>query len=243
MKVKYSYFTVALAVAFFISSVALPVRAESVNDSGVEIETQKLEDFAKDTEAYKKEIETKKQQLKERAEQKAIELNQQAEARAQEAKNKVNQKSIEVRKQICQKNATKINSAINKQAETTRAFYERFSGFNDKIDRFIEAKSLNVDNYSQLNANVLNSSVKAEEAITTLEGLKFEINCDEVDLFTANAQNYRDSIVVAKEALKEYKTALANLLNNVVTSYDATNSVKSEDSNTGSINEGANGEQ
>jgi predicted RNase H-like HicB family nuclease len=225
MKANNSYLALGLTFAFILCSLSLPINAESQDLNSYEQKRQEIEQI-------KKEAEVKKQEAKDLAEKKTAEIKAEAEAKANEAKTKVDQKRQELRKQVCQKNADKLNSQIQTKAQSARAFYERFSGFSDKVDRFIEAKSLDVDNYSLLYQAVKDSSANADEAIMALEKLKFVVDCDDVDLTSANAQSYKEALIRAKDALKEYKTALVNLLTGVVTSYNANYNSPSEDNST-----------
>lgn len=227
MKLKLPFAALALSFVFAVGVVA-PVYAVVDDSMTYEEKLQYIEE-------YKQEAAKKKQELREQAEKEAQEIKLQNQEKAKELKEQYDQKRQEVRKQLCEKKSEQLGDIVQKRAQSAKGFYERFSSFNDKVDRFIEAKSLEVENYTELVTAVEDAAVNAEEAIASLEGLQFEVNCEDVDLTTQNTQSYRDAVAAARVALKDYKTALVNYLRAVVTSYNASqNSDATEDSsNTG----------
>ncbi len=212
----YSFFVAATLLLGFVVAPIYVAAEEEYED-----ETTTYEEKKQYINEYKTKWTQKKQELIEEAEQKAQEIKEKAKLRAEEAKNQAEQKKLEARQRICENKSEKLGAAINNKAQTARAFYDRFSGFSDKIERFVNLKELNVDNYTELYSSVEDASANADAAIVKLEELKFDVDCSEVNLTTENTQEYRDALVAAREALKTYKTSLVNLLRAVVTSYNS----------------------
>ena len=203
-KIKKTLTIKSILLIFFgsLAFVAVPVLAESGSGENGQSETVKRETEAK-LEAAKKEFEKKREAAK-----------QEFEAKRQAAKNNLEaakQRLEENKLKICQEHEDKINNHMDAIAERGQKKIDLFSTIADRTKTFYLSKGKVLSNYDELVAAVDAKKAAAQAAVDTVISSSVTFDCDGDDP-KGTAGEFKTKVKTMNDALKEFKTAVKNLI-------------------------------
>lgn len=160
--------------------------------------TQKTEAEAR-LKAAREQAAAKREQA-EKARQAALEKRDAAKTRLQEAKLKA-----------CQAREKHITATMARMAERGKNQLQVFTKITDRVKTFYQEKGKVAANYDELVADVEAKLVAAQVAIDAAQAAGGTFSCDGDDPRTAS-QNFKTAHMEQAAALKEYRTAVKNLI-------------------------------
>lgn len=133
------------------------------------------------------------------------ELTQKIEQLKQERRTKL----TETRQKACEARAEKINGILEKRSEQARKHLEVFQNIAARVQEFVAAKELTIENYDSLVATITEREAAVLAAIEVNDETTF-------DCATVDADNPlklpRATTNAVRDALKEYRTAIKDLI-------------------------------
>jgi hypothetical protein len=209
LKIDKKYAVFSIAMVFAVVAVAAPVAyARDGSDDSDDVVALSTELEQEKSEAHKSEIKARKTE--------------------REASRADKQQKLEAKKlEICQKKQTSINKVMGNITDHKTKQAEVFSKIADRVQAFYEEKSLSVDNYDELVKAVDDANAKVLAEIENLEASDVDFMCDSADpLKVSDAfKGAREGVV---SAMKEYKTAVKDLIVGVKNSAEKTDDTESE---------------
>lgn len=226
MKTK-SIFAAAVLVLSIISANFSPVYARQGADDTLETEVHTSPSGSTEAEVHNS-TETSGQNrgsgsiasnvrddLKVELETKRAEVRQKVEDKETEVKEKLTDKRLDV----CKKREARINAIINKTAAQAEKHLAVFEKIEDRVKAFYTDRQLSVANYDVLVAAV---DEKHTSAVAAVEGLKTnDFSCDTTDA-TNPSGIVKDLALSKNDALKEYRSALKDLISAVKSAASST---------------------
>lgn len=129
-----------------------------------------------------------------------------------EAEQSVRKAKLEGEKlKACQNRENAINNILFKMSARGEKHIGVINAASARIQAFYADKQLNVSNYDELLAIVSEKKTAAETAVADVKAASVSFMCDGSDPKGA-AQFFKDYLRKQNSALKEYKTAVKNLL-------------------------------
>lgn len=186
--------------AFVFVAIATPVLAETTPN--VHAQTQ-----------------TERQAAETRAEQ----ARQAAEQRAAEAKEKAKTRLADAKLKACQNREKTITNIMSRLAERGQKQLNLFTTIANRTEAFYVAKGKTLTNYDTLVADVATKKAAAQTAIDTIKSTGSTFKCDGTDPKGA-VSSFKLNLKTQAAALKEYKTAVKNLIVGVKSVQDARSS-------------------
>jgi len=144
--------------------------------------------------------ETRAEQARRAAEQKAAEAKAKAQTRAAEAKLKA-----------CQNREKTITNIMSRLAERGQKQLNLFTTIAERTEAFYTAKGKPLVNYDALVADVTAKKTAAQTAIDTIKSTSTTFTCDGTDP-KGVVSSFKNSLKAETAALKEYKSAVKNLI-------------------------------
>lgn len=136
------------------------------------------------------------------------------------AKARMHGKLDEARKKVCEKRSERIVSIMKKASEMGQRHLNVFTKISERVQAFYAEKKLNAANYDALKTAADAKKTAAETAITDVKNtVTFDCNGENP---SGTAEQFRAKIQAMHTALKEYRTAVKNLLVEVKTAAKAT---------------------
>jgi hypothetical protein len=111
----------------------------------------------------------------------------------------------------CEKRQTKVNAIRTRIADRGQKQVDLFSTIATRVETFYTTKGKTVSNYDQLVADVTAKHDAAVAALTNIKTTPVALKCDGTDANGA-AASFKDALKTEIQALKEYKTAVKNLI-------------------------------
>ena len=146
-----------------------------------------------------------REDLQEKLEAKRLEVKEKIEAKKAEAKEKLTDKRLDA----CKKREARINTIVDKTASQAEKHLGVFEKIEERVKTFYVDKQLSVENYDTLTAAVDEKHTAAVAAIDELKANDF--SCDTTD--ASNPAGLMKELAQSKnDALKEYRTALKDLI-------------------------------
>lgn len=170
-----------------------------------------------------------RQQVREDALKRALEIKEQAKLEAQERKTV---RTFEARQQSCEARKQALANKIGATSLAASGHVERFGLFKSKVEDFALSRNLTIDSVLLEDAN--SKSDLANKAVETLQSVEqFDIECTDVDSVGQSVSAYKTALTEAREALKSYRTSLVALLVSVKTSASEQESVSAGEATDG----------
>lgn len=158
------------------------------------------------------------EQRLEAARQKADDAKAKAQARADEAKARAQTRVDETKQRLegkkleqCQAREQRIDATMEQMTSRGQKHYDVFTKISDRVKAFATDKKLTVENYDTLVADVDTKALAAKSAIESTKSVGGVFSCDNDNPKIASAQ-FRDAFKAQVAALKEYRTAIKNLI-------------------------------
>lgn len=174
-------------------------------------QTKELQSTA---EAARQEAQDRAEQAKEKATQKADEARQKADEARQKADDvkKNAQSRLEGAKlKTCQKREKIVSNIMARIANRGEKQIDVFTKIADRTKDFYQDKGKTLDTYDSLVADVTAKQEAAVAANATVKNVSINFDC-EGDNPKAVANSFKELMKAQNTALKEYKTAVKNLI-------------------------------
>ena len=201
---KYKSLLIALVLPIFMLVIGLPAFAddnESNNDSS-------------QSEAAKKAAEAKREAAKQAAEAKREAAKQAAEEKREVAKNELEQKKEKLKEdklKICQGHEDRINDSMGRAASRGQEKINLFSKIAERTEAFYVLKGKVLVGYDDLVAALNSQKAAAQAAVDTVKAGSDDFKCDG-DNPKAAAKLFKIDVQAMNDALKDYRTAVKNLI-------------------------------
>jgi hypothetical protein len=128
-----------------------------------------------------------------------------------EQRQEMRQKRLEANKlRVCQQRKVRIAAIMSRGDKRAERHLELFGTIAERVKAFYEDKGRTISNYDELVAAVDAAKAKAQADIETLKGLE-PFNCDAEDP-KGNAEVFKLALKTVKQDLKDYRTAVKNLI-------------------------------
>lgn len=222
----YQKIVAAFLLPIFMFAVVAPVLAEDdgSNTDSSQIEAAKKEAEAKreaakqaaekKREAAKQEAEKKREAVKQAAETKREAVKQEIEKQREAAKNALEQKKEKLKEdklKICQEREDHISSSMTGAASRGQEKITLFTKIAERTEAFYASKGKVLSNYDDLVAAVTSEKAAAQSAVDTVSAGSDDFKCDS-DNPKATANLFKVDVKAMNEALKNYRTAVKNLI-------------------------------
>lgn len=169
-------------------------------------------------------------QEKHRAVQERVEQAKvRAEARVAEAKQRLEGRKLKA----CQEREQRIEATMNQMTKRGENHIAVFTKIADRVKAFYTEKGRTAENYDVLVAEVDAKKLAAEEAVAGAQSVSEVFSCDSDNPKIASME-FRDAHKAQVSALKEYRTAVKNL---IVAVKSAQSTAEKAESTEGSTNE------
>ena len=201
---KYKGLLIALVLPIFGLTIGIPVFAE--NSSSDTDSSQ--------TEAAKKAAEAKREATKQAAEAKRAAAKQAAEKKREAAKNEREQKKEKLKEdklKICQGHEDRINDSMGRAASRGQEKINLFSKIAERTEAFYVLKGKVLVGYDDLVAALNSQKAAAQAAVDTVKAGSDDFKCDG-DNPKAAAKLFKIDVQAMNDALKDYRTAVKNLI-------------------------------
>ena len=190
---KYKGLLIALVLPIFGLTIGIPVFAEnSSSDTG-----------SSQIEAAKKAAEAKRAAAKQ-----AVEKKREA------AKNELEQKKEKLKEdklKICQGHEDRINDSMSRAASRGQEKIDLFTEIAERTEAFYVLKGKVLVGYDDLVAALNNQKAAAQAAVDTVKAGSDDFKCDG-DNPKAAAKLFKIDVQAMNDALKDYRTAVKNLI-------------------------------
>lgn len=214
-----TYKNLALSLVFsLLLSVILvaPVHARE-STSGGEAGTSSSSDSSDDSDVRafnQEELNRKVDDIKKQAEDSVNKL----EAARAAVKNRTDKE----RQKICEEKSADITKKLNKKIADANKHKAVFDKIFTRIKDFKEAKQLSPSNYDALVASATNAQTAAANSIAALQAFEVTVDCTQIDDATKKLAGFKEALSQTRDSLKEYKTAVKNVIVAVKTSISTT---------------------
>ena len=141
------------------------------------------------------------------AQEKAEQAKARAEARVAEAKQRLEGKKLKA----CEAREKRIDATMEQMTKRGQAHIEVFTKISDRVQAFYSEKGRTVENYEALVADVEAKKLAAEQAVNSAQSVGGVFSCTGDNPKIASTE-FRDAHKVQVAALKEYRTAVKNLI-------------------------------
>lgn len=111
--------------------------------------------------------------------------------------------------QACQAKTEKINAIIQQRGKQAEKHLETFKSIATRVQEFVQTKQRTVENYDTLVAAIEEKEAAAQAAIEVNNATVFD--CTTADA-SSPAKVPRTTITEVRDTLKEYRTAIKNLI-------------------------------
>ncbi len=176
------------------------------------------------------EIEQNRQEIRDRLEERSKELQERAASRSAEIK----QKLTAVKLKVCQTRQEIIKTRSQNLANRANRQFTVFGNIAERVETFYTSKVLpkgiTVANYDQLVSDIATQKTGAQTAIAAATAAANAFDCSG-DNPKAQLEDFNAKMKIARDALKDYRTAIKNLIVSVKTALEdheetATNSAQ-----------------
>lgn len=136
---------------------------------------------------------------------------QEARTQAQERREAAGGRLESAKLKVCQKHEKVINKIMARISDRSSKQLDIFTKISDRTQAFYEKKGNIVSDYDALVAKVDAKQTAAETAVEATKNTSTEFNCDG-DNPRGVVAGFKESLKAQNAALKEYKTAIKDLI-------------------------------
>ncbi len=120
---------------------------------------------------------------------------------------------------VCENRKTRITAILNRSITRAERQLELFTKISERVKTFYTEKGYSIENYDALVAAVDTAKANAEANLETLKGLS-SFDCDADDP-KGNAEAFKLALQSVRQDLKDYRTAVKNLIVGVKSAHAA----------------------
>ncbi|NCU37888.1 hypothetical protein EOL96_02410 [Candidatus Saccharibacteria bacterium] len=117
----------------------------------------------------------------------------------------------EAKQQACERSAQRIQNLFKNVNQRGEGQYNLFEKTQERIRTYYTENELNAENYQQLEANVEQARVAAQNSVQTMVQTSSQFGCDSDDP-KGTVNQYKVQVAQKNENLKQYRAALKELL-------------------------------
>lgn len=128
-----------------------------------------------------------------------------------EKKEQIQAKLTETKMKVCRNRERLINNIMARIADRGQKQMQLFTTISEKTQEFYKNKNLSLDNYETLVNEVQAKQQAVEKAMTSIRAQNANFSCDGSDP-KGSANQFKESLKLEIAAMKEYKTAVRNLI-------------------------------
>lgn len=152
-----------------------------------------------------------KEEIKARVAELKAQFKKTAQEKNQQTKAEVKEKSAEARKNACEARKDSIEKRLANRVEKAKAHKATFDKVFARVKAFHDEKNLNTPNYDSLVAAADAAAAEAEAQINALDALDGSVDCSQSTV-TDSLAAFKEAVTGAKQSLKDYRTAIKNLI-------------------------------
>lgn len=135
----------------------------------------------------------------------------QARERAERIRQQAEQRQAQVLMDICERREQQLNQLIPSLSRQATSLLGTIDSVYSRVQQFYDTGQITVENYDELTASVDAAGEDAAAAVQALSDYGFNLNCS--DPKTGDyLESFRIAASEAKEALKNYRAELVNLI-------------------------------
>ena len=131
--------------------------------------------------------------------------------RAEEAQTAAQTRLADAKLKACQNREKAINNIMARLADRGQRHLDLFTKIAERTEAFYTTKGKTLSNYDALVADVAAKKAAARTAVDAVKASSVSFKCDGTDPRGA-AASFKDSLKSEIAALKDYKTAVKNLI-------------------------------
>lgn len=150
-------------------------------------------------------------QIREQAQARAEEAKTSAEERKNEIMAQVEERRAQIEQEVCERRQQTLTDVMPRLAQGATSVKQSMDTVYSRVVGFYESGQLTVENYDELVGNVEAAKANAESAIATVDQYQFELDCDNPNV-GEQLDGFRLAVEGARDALKEYQSALVDLI-------------------------------
>lgn len=219
VKLKLAFQSAAVVLVGSLILAAVPVLAENDNSGTSASTSESSKEAAKkeaeaQKEAAKKEFERKKETAKKEFEKKKEAAKQKFEEKREAAKSELEAKKEKLKDEklkICNEREDKINKHMDTVASRGQSKLDLFTKIAERVKSFYVSKGKTLSNYEDLVAAVNAKKASAQATVDAVISHSVTFDCDGDDPKGA-AGGFKSKVKDMNSALKEYRTAVKNLI-------------------------------
>jgi len=117
----------------------------------------------------------------------------------------------DAKKKVCQQNENRMMNMFTNMNQLGQGQLDLFNGIAERAQTYYTQNNLSVNNYDQLVKEVQRTRTAAENTIQTATQTSSQFGCDKDDPKGVAGQ-YKVQVKTQVQALKEYRTAIKNLI-------------------------------
>lgn len=188
---------------------------ESIDEQARELaqtEAERLREAAKDrAEALREKAKDEAERIREEAKQLAEQRKEEIETKREEIKERVQERKAELNQEQCERNQERIEQRLPQLSQSANTQQRVLDTMYARVAGFYESGQLTVSNYEGLVASVETQKLELEDAVTLLGESVVEVDCSASGLGD-ELSRYRESVRVVQSEVKQYRTALVDLI-------------------------------
>lgn len=154
---------------------------------------------------------------------KATQARQVAEQKTTDAKASAQTRLADAKLKACQNREKAITNIMSRLADRGQKQLDLFTTIADKTEAFYDTKGNTIATYDALVAELAAKKADAQTAVDTIKSTSTTFTCDGTDP-KGVVSSFKDSLKAETAALKEYKTAVKNLIVGVKSAQGVTSS-------------------
>ena len=202
---RIKYLAVGMSALVLVATAAAPIAfaRQGLDDTNrAQVAENETTTTSTETET---ETETEDKAQTAKVEAKRTEIRARLDALKEERQGKLDEKRLAV----CEKKSSKINAIIQKRSTQATKQLDVFKKIADRVEKFISDKQLTIENYDALAADIKDKEAAATAAIEANTNTVFD--CDSADS-SDPGKVAKASVQTVRDALKDYRTSIKNLI-------------------------------
>jgi len=197
---------------------AVFIAVAAIAPGGVAYAQESTDDSRQIIEEKKAAAQQRAEEAKLRAQQRAEEAKANALKRAEEAKQRAQSRASETKQRLegaklkaCEAREKRISATMAQMTKRGENHIAVFTKISDRVKAFYEKKGHTAEDYDMLVAEVDTKKASAEAAVASAQSVGDVFSCDSDNPKIASEQ-FREAHKAQVAALKEYRTAVKNLI-------------------------------
>lgn len=137
----------------------------------------------------------------------AAEARNSAEERVQSIRQNIEERRARIAQEVCERRSERLQAVIPRLSTSSTTLQTTMDKMYERVQDFYDNGQLTVDNYEELNANVLSAQAESAAAVEAVRTFEFELDCEEAGV-GQQLDGFREAVGQARDELKSYRAAL-----------------------------------